>query len=112
MSTDKQQPDVDEDIQTLTEIWREHRETVDEINETLLDFVENHPVFSKEVGLHDDSTGNVESRILAKATPRRGEDRPMSEWEAAAAWGYKEALLDFLSEVDGHTEIPRREDET
>lgn len=103
--------DAIEDAETVKEIWNEYWETIDELNDPLLDFVQDHPVFSREVGFHYDNTGVVESYTLAKGTPQRGDPRPTSEWEAVAAWAYKEALLDLLSEIDARTDIPRRGDE-
>lgn len=108
----KLQKDYSEDLEELTRIYDQYWAALDRLEELLDEFVDGHPTFSNEVGMWDEMQGegkpSMVSYDLADAFITH-EDESIdidTEWKAAAAFGYKKAILTLLIDIDGATPIP------
>jgi len=81
------QEDYSDDLQGLTRVWRDRRETVDNLNDALSEWANNHPVFAKRFTVRNYS-GDVAIHDLEPATVIGDSARLESEWDFAVAWGY------------------------
>ena len=95
------------DLEEVEKIWRNRWNDWEEYDEQLCDFIDRHPVFSKEIGAYDEGGAARAQGLEAVTRSRRGGAENIdSELRFAAAFGYREAVADIVSTLDGHTSIP------
>lgn len=102
----KRREDYADDLEGVTRVWRDRRETLDDLDDALGEFVDGHPTFADEFGIYKTRNGAVEARELEDATATAGDAQIDSEWAFAVAWGYKEGVIDVVSALDGWTNVP------
>jgi hypothetical protein len=102
----KRREDYAEDLEGVTRVWRDQRETLDDLDDALGEFADGHPTFADEFGIYKTQNGAVEARELEDATATAGAAQIDSEWAFAVAWGYKEGVIDVVSALDGWTNVP------
>jgi len=107
MSQMKRQEDYSDDLKGVNHVWDSQQESLDEIDDKLAEFHDKHPIFAREMILYDSggSKPTIESSQLEKALPRHGVQID-SEWRFAAAYGYREGVMDVISALDGWTNVP------
>lgn len=102
----KRREDYADDLEGVTRVWGGRQETLDDLDDALAEFVDGHPTFADEFGIYTTRNGAVEARGLEDATATAGNAQIDSEWAFAAAWGYKEGVIDVVSAIDGWTDVP------
>jgi len=102
----KRREDHTDDLEDVTRVWREHRDTVNALDDALAEFAGGHPTFADEFVIHETYDGCVEAREFQEATATCGDIQIGSEWAFAVAWGYKEGVLDVVSALNGRTDVP------
>jgi hypothetical protein len=87
----------------LKEARRETHATMDamgDIEDALLAFLDGHPVFEKEIGASR-LEGVADVDRLDAGLSAYGHVDIDTEWQFAAAWGYKEGVLDAMNRIEG-----------
>lgn len=80
------------------------------VEDKLLSFLDGHPVFEKEIGASRYDGVETVERLDADLDARGGGD-VRTEWQFAAAWGYKEGLLDAMNRVEDEVNLRVADDE-
>lgn len=101
----KHREDCKEDLDDVTQVWREKKEQLDRVEDRLAESITNHPTFVKEFNIYTSGDGIVEAPF-GSATATTGDIRIRSEWEFAAGWGYKEGLTDAVAALKHSTSVP------
>jgi len=77
---------------------------LEEVDDALAEFSEGHPTFSRELAVYDENgpenPPSIECRRL-REFKRSEAIQVSSEWDFAAAYGYKLGLLKMLTLIDG-----------
>jgi len=81
-----------------------------DIEDALLAFLDGHPTFEKEIGVDRREGVHRGGRLDAGLSPRGHADIG-TEWQFAAAWGYKEGLLDAMNRVEDEVNLGVLNDE-
>lgn len=102
----KRREDYGEDLNGVTQVWREQKDRLARVEDRLAEFVTDHPTFAREFNIYTTSDGVVEAPPFGCATATSGDVRIRSEWEFAAGWGYKEGLTDAVVALNESTAVP------
>lgn len=81
-----------------------------DIEDQLRRFLDEHPIFEKEIGASRKPGIPSVDRLEAGASPRGYVDIE-TEWQFASAWGYKQGLLDALNRLDTEVDFALLNDE-
>ena len=102
----QRQDDYTDDVAALATVFQEYRDRWREYDDKLIEFIKKHPDFAREIGAYiedDDSARVAELREVAGYGEVGNTD---SELRFAAAYGYKEAVGEILSTMDGRASVP------
>lgn len=98
--------DYTEDTAALAAVFQEYWDKWREYDDGLIAFIEKHPVFAREMGAYIEDGDTARSTGLRDVAGYGGPENINSELRFAAAYGYKEAMAEIVSEMDGRTSVP------
>lgn len=100
--------DREDDIQRIGELYIEWTDVWEELDREMAEWLERHPVFRYQLGFIDE--GGAERPSVANYQIDHVEGKDLdeleieSEWELAITFGYREAVADIVSSIDGRSD--------
>lgn len=104
--------DAAADLEAANDVYQKFRAVVDDLDDDLAAFRRDHPVFAERFQVYDENPDGepvIQSHVLREVR-RSKERRVSSEWEFAAAYGYKEGIADVITALDGSMSLNFEED--
>lgn len=96
----------DESADRIPTVRAHYLDQWDELEQMLADYCRRSPVFSSEMRIYDENEETPPSvHSLELDVPLKGPEKVESEWDFAVAYGYKEAVANIISAIDGDLDV-------